>query len=647
MAKMMQNNFSGGEISPCLYGRSDLGAYYKGCASAENFIVAKEGTLRKRHGISSVGELPGGVSFDFVKVVPYRYDRTEGGFLVLYYASSALSAVFYGKDGTAKTGAAKVWTGTLTPGQVKSIQHKQIGDQVWLTNGVFYKVVTVTDNATISVGGWTQMGRPSTPSLSCTGYTKDGNPYDGSGETTYYYCAYIVRDGVMSKMVKNHAYQAKSWVAGAFTKCTVSITAEQRDSMDYVVIGKSLAGNTSFGELTRFYKEDFVDAGNLSLTFTDKNISPGDGVYTQTNVLGDGFDLPLCLDCFQQRRVFANATTDGAKYPMTLWFSEVGNLDNFYANRPTADSDAFSPTIAATGPAFIRWIIAYQEMLVLFTDCGIFSVGFASTQGFSASSCRITRVSELATSTSVQPVVTDCGIVFVGADDKTVYTAAYDLQENMLKPVNRSVLVEHLTRKSAIRALALQSEPDNVVWVVTADGRYATFTFERNEEVYAWSHGKIEGCDILDVVSLGTCTDSSTDRTYGDLVFVVRKGEAVYLARSNDGYADVVGGEAANVVATLETLRPESQERTIVGQKKNVKDVLLRLYETGGLAVKPTSGGAPVPLVGAKTGTDALFTGEVKVMPRGHVNEDGRMTFVSDDARSCEILQVVTTMEVD
>jgi hypothetical protein len=54
-SRMIQNNFSGGEISPLLHGRSDLQAYYKGCAKAENFIVTKEGTLRKRNGFRVLG----------------------------------------------------------------------------------------------------------------------------------------------------------------------------------------------------------------------------------------------------------------------------------------------------------------------------------------------------------------------------------------------------------------------------------------------------------------------------------------------------------------------------------------------------------------------------------------------------------------
>lgn len=715
MARMIQNNFSGGEISPCLYGRSDLQAYYKGCAKAENFIVSKEGTLRKRHGLSSMFAL-GEVDYSRIRIFPYTYDRTQSGFIVLAASGADISATLYGKDGTQKN------TVTIpnaidedgdVPKQMADIQAKQIGDQVWLTGGNFYRqcYLVVTDNSRVSYRRWYRITNASPVlSINAAGHKTDGSSYDPNSGRTIRYAAYVVKDGVMSEKRQVSKFWPASWQAGYYIVVTVRVNPS--DTFDYILLGKEIGG--TFGEVARWYPEDIEgdDAVTGSVTFRDENISAGSAIYAQTDVIGGtGFGIPQCVDCFQQRRVLANAwlretktvrlaayastytPPDGAsgvvsakqlgmdydfaerctvsdgtitfpsserwlvsyvsgtvtRLPMTLWFSEVGNLDNFFASRPSSDSDPFSPTIASTGPSFIRWIASYQEMLVLFTESGIFSVGFSQTSGFSASSCRIARVSALSVSSTVAPVVTDAGVVFVGADEKTVYTASYDLQENMLKPVNRSVLVEHLTRTSRVRRLALQDSPDNVVWAVLDDGRYATFTFERNEEVYAWSEGFIEGAEILDVISLGSVTDSDTDRTYGDMVFAVKKEGTVYLCRPNAGHADVIGGASTNVAATLTTLRPESQERTIVGTAKNVKDVLLRVYRTGSIAAKPAGGGADLPLVAGRMahGADGLFTGDVKIMPRGLVNEDGQMTYVSADDRPCEILQVVTTLEVE
>lgn len=715
MGRMIQNNFSGGILSPSLYGRSDLQAYYKGAAVAENFVVAKEGSLRKRHGITSRLALP---EYANCKIVPYKYDRTLSRLFVFEKRSVGesyeLAVRMYAKDGTLVSWTENVG-GTNTTvservisnftGDVKRMQSKQIGDQVWITTGDFLRIVNVYDAESFDIVEWSQSEAPDaivhddTESTQSTHWSiVRSTPNSGK---TLYYGVIGVKDSVNSDTSKGEVAWSSSWVAGQYIDIKITIAVADCAKWDYVIVAKRAGG--SYGELTRHYMDDNPDEHfNASMTaiykstyrdalfqplffltqtvykwtdgkyydkaegqegaveqtpqtvaykrwnFRDDNISPGDAVYGQTNTLGEGFCNPLCVDCFQQRRVFANATTDGGGLPMTLWFSEVGNLNNFYADRPSTDDDPFSPTISSTGPAFVRWIVSYDEMLILLTDCGLFSVGFSQTSGFSASSCRICHFSDLAVSPTIQPVVTDAGIVFVADDNKTLYTAAYDINENKLKPINRSVLVEHLTRTSQIKAVALQTSPDNVVWVVMENGRYATFTFERNEEVYAWSDGFVEGCAIEDVVSLGSVTDSSSDRTYGDLIFVVGKDGTDYLCTPNTGYADAVGGVSTNVVATLRTLRPESQDRTIVGRQKNVKDIIIRLYKTGGIAVKSADGGTGVPLVDARMTLDGegLFTGEVKVMPNGVVTPSGQMTYVSDNAKPCEVLQIVTSLEV-
>jgi hypothetical protein len=52
----LQASFAGGEISPRLYGRSDLIKYETGAEVIENFIVRPEGGLMRRHGTRFAGE---------------------------------------------------------------------------------------------------------------------------------------------------------------------------------------------------------------------------------------------------------------------------------------------------------------------------------------------------------------------------------------------------------------------------------------------------------------------------------------------------------------------------------------------------------------------------------------------------------------
>lgn len=639
-SRLVQNNFSGGVLSPSLYGRSDLQSYYKGCAKAENFTVSKEGSLRKRRGIASFMEIDTSAT-PLYRVIPYHYDRTASGFVVLASGGTDISATLYRKTG-GEVASVTLINGTFTEESFRAIQHKQIGDEIWVSNGSFFRVLTISNfagkDAGMSVSVWKQAEKPKMPeSIIATRHDSNGNTINPSGRKIDY-AAYVVRDGVRSDRKTVAVAWYKDWPAGYYIEVKVQPSTEE---FDYVLLAKRIGGN--YGEVARWYPEDIDDG---AFTFRDENISAGEAVYTQTSVLGEGFSNPLCVDCFQQRKVFANADTEEGSHPMTMWFSETGNLDNFYANRPSGDADAFSPTISSTGPSFILWVVTYQEMMVVFTESGLFTVGFSQQSGFSASTCRISRFSNLAASADVQPVVTDAGVVFLAADNKTIYSAAFDLQENMLKPINRLVLAEHLTRRSQIRAMALQSAPDNVVWAVTEDGRILSFTFERNEEVFAWSEGRIEGARVKDVISLGSVTDSATDRTYTDMLYVVERDGRTFIASAYEGYCDNIGGVRTDVKATLVTLRPESQERTISGVKKNVKDILLRLYETGGLSVAPAQDGEAVELVPVRTGTEGLFTGDVKVMPRGFVNESGQMTFVSANDKPCEILQIVTALEV-
>jgi len=716
MIRTTQNNFSGGVLSPSLYGRSDLQSYYKGCAVANNFVVTKEGTLRKRHGIDMLFESGSGK----VRIVPYKYDRSIGRIFVMTKSSTTITIKMYAPDGTQMSwseGGQTINSRTISSftGDLDKIQYKQIGDQVWLSSEDIMTYLQVSDYGStpagqFSVKTWSAIDRPDSIAHDDTIATASTHWSIHRSSTSYtgkkiYYGIVGVKDSVHSTTSKGDCKWAKSWVAGTYIDIVVTIAVDDRDKWDYVIVAKRLGGD--YGEMSRIYMDDEPDerlnaqmvniypskytdsSGNklyfiaeqvykwsnnnyynlpegssgtiiqyypqtqayLRWTFTDENISPGDGVYAQTNVLGTGFANPVAVDCFQQRRVFANATSDGKRYPMTLWFSEAGNIDNFIANRPSVDSDAFSATITSTGPAFIRWMLSYDEMLVLLTDCGIFSVGFSQTSGFSASSCRISHVSDIPVSASVQPIITEAGIVFVGADNKTLYTAAYDLSENKLKPINRSALVEHITRNATITSIALQAYPDNVIWASLSDGTFAMFTFERNEEVYAWSTGNIMQGRVDYVISIGTCRDNTSgvsDRTYGDIAFILRYTSlgSKYVGINNDYYVDYWNASTQPAVAaTLTTLRAESQDKSIAGYKKNVKDVLLRLNETSSISVKDAQSGNALPLVPASLASS--YTGDVKVMPRGYINDSGQMTFTSSDANPCEILQIVTSMEVD
>lgn len=704
MANMIQNNFVGGEISPSLFGRSDLQAYYRSCAKAENFVVAKEGSLKKRHGVETTGTVQ--VPFENAKLVPYLYDRDEAGIVIFTLESGSVLAEIRSKGalGTAGT-QAEVFTGTIPEGMtIKDLRCSQIGDTLYATwKNVFNKTIKVDwEEMALEVNDYRQRTKPDPVTQIALSRHTEGSP---ESYRTITYGAYVVKDGVISDVVSKGISFPTIWTIGNYVDITVTHgQSVGNPDFDYIMIGKKTGA--FFGELARFYPEDVTDT---TVSFRDENHVPSDMIYTQANTL-DGGQPPLVMSAFQQRLVFANAaqekwetkvvtlttaaltyTIEGeftellsvtydktdytdqctvsgntitfpgttkrkytikwragrtvTDYPMTLWFSQTGNLYNFYANRPAADDDPFSPTLSSTGPSFVRWLAPYQKALVAFTDAGIFAIAGSTTEGFSASTCQINKLSNLSVSPNIRPVETEAGLVFVGADEKTLYTMAYDLQTDSTRPINRMMMVKHLTRKAKITSIALQQFPDQVIWCSLSDGTFCSFTFEKDEEVFAWSHHALQADgQVLEVVGTNSVTDNSADHTRGDIVFAVTGESGFRLGKFREDWKDAIGEEEEPVVAELVTLPAESTDQTIAWRKKTVKDVLVRFYESGPLKVVPYKSDLAEQTLNAG---ETSFTGDAKAKPMGYVSDRGELHFKSDTNTDSEILMVVTKMEVD
>ena len=56
ISQYVQNNFTGGELSPLMLGRIELPQYSSGCEIAENVLIVPQGGVRRRPGLAFVGE---------------------------------------------------------------------------------------------------------------------------------------------------------------------------------------------------------------------------------------------------------------------------------------------------------------------------------------------------------------------------------------------------------------------------------------------------------------------------------------------------------------------------------------------------------------------------------------------------------------
>jgi len=156
----IHNNFTAGEISPRMYGRSDITAYKNGLETCLNFIVLPYGGVTRRGGFDDVANCK--TSTKNVRLIPWvfseaagqqyvlevGYDSTDGGYIRVHrvdthaYASVELKST--------DTDSPIEWTNADIP----NIRYVQKNDVMWFFDGKHPPLKLIRSGAT-QPGTWT------------------------------------------------------------------------------------------------------------------------------------------------------------------------------------------------------------------------------------------------------------------------------------------------------------------------------------------------------------------------------------------------------------------------------------------------------------------------------------------------------------
>lgn len=284
-------------------------------------------------------------------------------------------------------------------------------------------------------------------------------------------------------------------------------------------------------------------------SFTDENHTPGALIDAQTNISpGDSAMAVDVLTVWQQRMILAASSG----LPFALWASTVGNFENWYANRPMTDADAFSVSIPATRASKIMHLLS-DRSLAVFTESGVYTVKGSESEGFSYRTCRIERACATGCC-GVDPLAVLSSMLFVADDGRTLTELKYDLAQDGIVPIDRSVLSAHLTETANAVRMAWQSAPDGTLWLLLTDGTLLGFTYLPEHEVYAWTRHAFEG-EVIDVVAPGTLEETADREGSGDAFLLVSAGGKVTLERMRAAVAsDAPAIEAALCLDRLQVV---------------------------------------------------------------------------------------------
>ena len=197
--------------------------------------------------------------------------------------------------------------------------------------------------------------------------------------------------------------------------------------------------------------------------------------------------FPVSITFFEDRCIYGGMQTilpSGAKL-LTCWLSETGDYENFDAG-VNADN-SFSVTVPSEND--IMWLDAL-ESLVIGTSGDEWRIGSnRMEQPITPTNFSVRQQSSYG-SAYIQAIRVNDQILFVDFVGRKVRELAYN-GDKYIAP-DLTSLAEHITL-SGIVDMAVQKNPDSIVWCVLDNGSLVAMVYEKEQNIVAWSKIPIDG----------------------------------------------------------------------------------------------------------------------------------------------------------
>lgn len=494
----IQTDFSGGELSPRMYARTDLPYYRKAVRTMTNMYPQIHGGATSRKGTIFVDEVND--STRTTRIIPFITSRSLA--FVLVFNGGFIEFVQTGVFLT--EGSPETRVGIVHPyadDELETLKYVQIGSALIIThqNHPPQQVLRIP-------GGWQITDFPIT-SNAVSDFTFnsafvrfkiiEGADEFGPGDI---FTIDTLTDPATLTYTKNPTPVGSPLPTGG-------------DGTLAAVFIKELSPPNEFYEIVALAKDD-NDNMNWSVTgFSGIGSPAGVGspriestglhiVSWFTDVGSPEFsNWPGSVSLYQQRLWFAGSILD----PQSIWGSAIADFSNFTLG---AEDDNSVEFIAASN--------TFDEIIHLESARSLlplsFGVEFALTSGGSgaitASSRNLTAQTYHGTS-DVKPIRIGQEVIFVQRGGLKVRSINYSLVEDRNTAPDMTILAEHITGTGLVDSTFAQ-DPDYISWFVREDGIIASFTLERDYDVTAWATHITDGAFL----GLATIPNVTIDQSY-------------------------------------------------------------------------------------------------------------------------------------
>ncbi len=473
MALHVQSSFTAGELDPALHERTTLQKYKTALATARNVMITKTGSVMSRPPLA------------YALTARYtdrevKYYSPPGTFYLIEWGHEYVRT--YNAAGTLLATTAH----TLTEDDLPLVNFETHGNFVYIfcygrvTLKLAYLLGTFVTGANVFLipPAAITSGTADTPFYlfseisTPAGYRVDYMvTYMLNGEESYG-LIYTAATSLLPINVGESNYMEVAIMATASAAYLTEMKVYRRPFGGGVFgyIGSS-SSNFTVGANTHYTFEDFGGAADYTHTPPDfGGILPA--LTTPLNYL-----LSRTGVIYQQRLILTDVNNVEA-----LIASRPGFTNNFMREYPLSADSALKFKAGSSGKAAILWLLD-SDGLVAFTTQGI----YLNSGALSPENLALDKKSKCVSSSTVPPIAIPGGVMFVDAATNTVRVLQWSTEKSMYSTPEMSIFSDHLFRASAITSWAFQEGTFPILWVTFDDGTFASFTYEADQEMRAWT----------------------------------------------------------------------------------------------------------------------------------------------------------------
>ncbi len=505
-----QTNFSGGQLSPRLAGRVDIAKYENSLKTLENMYIVPQGGAVRRGGSKYIAS--GKTNTKKVRLVNFEFSTSQA--YILEFGD--LYVRVYKDRGVIETGSpsapVEVAT-TYTEAELFELTFIQSADVLYIAHKdhvpatlsrTSHTAWALADYALIS--GPLQDVNVTATTLRASGTSGSVNitasSTTGINDNTGWQSTDVGRIvEIDTGSTKGHA------VITSITSTTIAVATTQT--------GRDF-GNTS---------------GYTAWAL---------GHFAVNN-------YPQAVSFYEQRLVWAGPPD----FPQLMAFSLSGDFPNHLAGSEA--SDALVYTIATDQVNAILWLNAGPSLIVGTAGAEFIVAASSAAEALTPTNVRVTRQTQFG-SGKLPAIRISNVVLFIQRALRKVREFVFKFESDTFVAPDLNLLSDDITQ-SGIVDWAYQQEPDSIVWVVLGDGTLLSLTYQRDQEVVAWTKHIMGGVSdtsstqpIVESVAVIPATaddNAGIDEVWVSVLRWVNGAQARHVEVITPGLEDTQGQELA------------------------------------------------------------------------------------------------------